>query len=205
MKKLKIILAGLCCCALGQSLPAQTFDEWFRQGKTRKKYLIKQVAALEDLLLTTEEGWRIAEEGIHDIGAIKNGEFDMHQSYFESLKNVNPVIKSDVYIRNIHQKIGILYMLLTQALLKWQKSPFLDMEELHTKSLLCLEMGELGEELADDLEKISTDGIYQLSDGERLIGIQLLEDQFLKLSGLARTFIDDTDLFISQRQQVAAN
>lgn len=204
MKKYKLLLAGFCCCALGQSLQAQTFNEWFRQSKTRKKYLIKQIAALEDLLLTGEKGWRIAEAGIRDIGQIKNGEFNMHQAFFQSLKTINPLIKNDRIIQDIILQEEILTEDLMESFGIWQKSPFLQPKEINTIARMVEQLVESGEQLADALRVLTTDNSYQLSDGERLNAIHVLNLEFTRYSSQAKAFMDGTNRLIAQRQQEAA-
>jgi hypothetical protein len=71
---------------------AQTFDEWFRQKATQKKYLLQQIAALKVYLAYVQKGYAIAQKGLTTISAIKQGEFDIHRDFFGSLKDVNSKI-----------------------------------------------------------------------------------------------------------------
>src|SRR3954471_4245804 len=98
MKKTYIIL--LFVAVVVQS-NAQTFSEWFRQKKTQKKYLIEQIAALEVYAGYLEKGYSIMSEGLSQINSIKHGEFDLHESYFTSLKNINPHIKDYTNVNDI--------------------------------------------------------------------------------------------------------
>lgn len=75
------------------SIQAQTFSEWFRQKKTQKKYLRQQIVALQAYIGYAREGYRIAKNGLDLIGALKNGEVNLHSDYFTSLGDVNPRIK----------------------------------------------------------------------------------------------------------------
>lgn len=72
---------------------AQTFSEWFQQKETQKKYSLQQIAALQMYVGYMEKGYTIAKEGLTAISDFKNGEFNLHKDYFNSLKEVNPVIK----------------------------------------------------------------------------------------------------------------
>jgi multidrug efflux pump subunit AcrB len=73
---------------------AQTFDEWFEQKKTQKKYLIEQIAAFKIYLGYVEEGYSIARKGLTTISNIKKGDFNLHNDFFSSLKSVNPTIRN---------------------------------------------------------------------------------------------------------------
>src|SRR4051812_23729293 len=71
---------------------AQTFDEWFKQNKTQRKYLIQQIAAFKVYIGYVQKGYSIAKKGLTTIGSIKNGDLNLHNEFFSSLKNVNPGI-----------------------------------------------------------------------------------------------------------------
>jgi hypothetical protein len=91
MKTIPMVLILL----LAFLLPAQgqTLAEWFNQKKTQKKYLMQQIAALEVYKEFLQKGYGVIKDGSKLIGDIKKGEFDLHQDYFGSLKNVNPEIR----------------------------------------------------------------------------------------------------------------
>ena len=74
MKRIITILLLACCM---QNLQAQTFDEWFRQGKTQKKYLAEQIAALQFYIGIAKEGYKAVGKGLQTIGDIKNGDFNI--------------------------------------------------------------------------------------------------------------------------------
>src|SRR5674476_818487 len=98
MKKLFIILTLIFIAADSH---AQTWDEWFAQKQTQKKYLLQQIAALQTYISTAEKGYKIASDGIHTISNIKNGELNLHSLFFNSLKTVNPKIKNATIVAEI--------------------------------------------------------------------------------------------------------
>jgi hypothetical protein len=73
---------------------AQTFDEWFKQNKTQKKYLIEQIAAFKIYLGYVQKGHSIARKGLTTIGYIKKVDFNLHEHFFSSGKSVNPTIRN---------------------------------------------------------------------------------------------------------------
>lgn len=91
MKKRFIILI---LAFLSTSIKAQTSAEWFQQGKTQKKYLLQQIAALQIYIGYIQKGYSIAKKGLNTISDIKHGEFNLHSDYFNSLKKINPIIKN---------------------------------------------------------------------------------------------------------------
>ena len=88
--KFSLLSVCLCFVIIGQ---AQTYDEWFHQKKTRKKYLLEQIAALQIYLEYAKEGYSIVGKGLQTIEKIKSGDFSLHSDFFGSLKQINPAIK----------------------------------------------------------------------------------------------------------------
>src|SRR5260221_4860823 len=98
MKMIFIILSLFVCIQAGH---AQTYDEWFRQKKTQKKYLLQQIAALQVYIDYAKKGYDIASKGLNTIRDIKNGDFNLHRDFFGSLKQVNPKIKKYAKVADI--------------------------------------------------------------------------------------------------------
>ncbi|WP_114782983.1 hypothetical protein [Botryobacter ruber] len=89
-----LLLTGLGC-------QAQTFDEWFRQKKTKKEYLVQQIAALQAYAGTLRQGYEIARNGINTVQQIKNGDLGLHQAFFGSLQKVNPALGNSARVADI--------------------------------------------------------------------------------------------------------
>ena len=58
MKQFTLLILFVLAGGLSQ---AQTFNEWFRQKATQKKYLIQQIAALQVYLDYVQKGYAIAQ------------------------------------------------------------------------------------------------------------------------------------------------
>jgi len=80
---------------------AQTWNEVFKQKETQKKYLIQQIAAMKLYAGYLKKGYDIANKGINSIKDISKGEFDLHQSFFTSLKMINPGIAGNSKIAQV--------------------------------------------------------------------------------------------------------
>ena len=98
MKKCWLLILFIYAGAIAHS---QTWDEWFRQKRTQKKYLLEQIAALQVYIDYAEKGYKIVSDGLHTIQDIKQGDFDIHNTFFSSLKTVNPKIKKYVKVAEI--------------------------------------------------------------------------------------------------------
>ena len=95
----------LCCfllCAFSLQLArAQTFAEWFSQKKTQIKYLTQQIAALNACETSLKQGYNMLHSEWSAIGNFKNGEFGLHQDYYNSLSQVNPQVRNSVDLSTI--------------------------------------------------------------------------------------------------------
>jgi hypothetical protein len=90
LSRIGILLIGILLCVTYSR--AQTFDEWFQQNSTQKKYLLEQIAKLQIYLGYVKKGYDIVKKGLTIIGEIKNGDLNMHRLFFDDLK----IVKSSV-------------------------------------------------------------------------------------------------------------
>lgn len=75
------------------TVQAQTWDEFFAQHKTQKKYLLEQIAALQMYAGYAAKGFAIIQEGLQTVGQIKKGELHLHNDFFAALSKVSPAVK----------------------------------------------------------------------------------------------------------------
>lgn len=148
---------------ISASIHAQTWDEWFAQKQTQKKYLLEQIAALQSFMATAEKGYKMISEGIHSISAIKNGELNLHTVFFGSLEAVNPAVKNMAMIANIiSDQIAIVnaFKHISQQNLNPNELAYIESvkEEVISKSLEDL----------DAILAVLADQQLQLTDDERL-------------------------------------
>jgi hypothetical protein len=166
----------------------QTFSEWFRQKKTQKKYLIEQMAALQVYTEFLENGYSIVKEGLSKIKDIKQGDYDLHSSYFSSLKDINPIIKSykkSIYIVELKLEIqGISKKVSRQ--LKSTKVFNSDQRE-YIKSVFEKLLGGCETDV-QLLLQLLTPNLLSLQDDERLNRIDQLYDETRNKYFFARTF-----------------
>lgn len=86
---------------LGLGAQAQTFAEWFDQKKTKEKYMMQQIAALEAYSSALKTGYNVAHNGLGIIGRFNNGEFHLHSSYYAGLKTASPAVKNNNQVQEI--------------------------------------------------------------------------------------------------------
>jgi hypothetical protein len=101
IKLFKPFCCFLLCTFSFQFAKAQTFAEWFSQKKTQIKYLTEQIAALNACETSIRQGYNMLHSEWSAIGNFKNGEFGLHQDYYNSLSQVNPLVKNSTALPTI--------------------------------------------------------------------------------------------------------
>jgi soluble cytochrome b562 len=170
---MKILLMILVFFVSNKSY-AQTYEEWFQQSKTQKKYLLQQIAALKVYIGYAEKGYSIATKGLSTIQDIKHGDFNLHNNFFNSLSAVNPTVKKYSKVASIIlMQITIAKQVhttikdcrngkqLTDTELKYLQHVFDNLLDDCVKNL-------------DELIALITDGETQMKDDERIKRIDKL-------------------------------
>jgi hypothetical protein len=197
MKKLMAITFGLCLWM--SCVQAQTWNEWFRQKKTQKKYLIQQIAALKVYLKYLKEGYDVAKKGLGMIGDIKDGNFNDHSTYFASLSLVNPSIKQSgkiALIAHMQQQIMSEFNKLDK---ECRENEYLTDDELEYVRDVYSNMLVKCEESISELNTIITDHSSQLKDDERIERIDLIYEDMSDKRDFARSFSNSTRIIMAQR------
>ena len=197
MKYLIIIITGFVLSV--NSVQAQTWDEWFRQKKTQKKYLVQQIAALQVYLGYVKKGYRIARQGLNLIGDIKDGNFNLHKDYFGSLAEVNPAIANSAKVAEIIilQKLimrdfGGLYEDCKQD------ENFTSDEAIYIGRVYQNLLKEC-EAALDELEIAVTDNKAEMEDNERIERIDKIHREMKDRYAFAREFVNGARLLAAQR------
>jgi hypothetical protein len=185
MKKLLIIFIMVLCAA---NLSAQTWDEWFQQKSTQKKYLLEQIAALQVYSGYLSKGYSVANDGLKTIKSIKNGDLLQHTNYFTLLETVNPQIKR-------YKKVaGIIAMQISivkrsgNAIKSYRNNHhFTPTENTYLQSVYNTLISDCAENL-DELLDLITDGKLQMKDNERIESIDKIYVDMQDNQQFARVF-----------------
>jgi hypothetical protein len=114
-ERLKVTCLRVCCLVscflvLGSSEgKAQTFAEWFEQGKTLTKYLGTQIAYLEAYDKGLIAGYKEAKSDLGLIRNFKDGEMGLHTAYYSSLVQVSPSVKTNVDLTTIDGEVQVIH------------------------------------------------------------------------------------------------
>ncbi|GGH59769.1 putative membrane protein [Filimonas zeae] len=180
---------------------SQTFNEWFKQKKTQKKYLLEQVAKLQIYLDQLKEGYSVAKDGLTAIGRFKNGEFTLHSDYHTHLRNVSPQVKS------WSKALAVVAMQKESfALYKDYRSWFTNCglltasEQGYCFQLLANMLDAIALQV-NDLLQVLTNGQLQMTDHQRLEQIDRIYGLSLHIKTSLQSFIKDMTGLVSVRKQ----
>lgn len=196
MKKLLLFVVFIIAAS---SLKAQAFEEWFRQKKTQKKYLVQQIAALQVYIGYAKKGYSIAQKGLTAIGDFKNGEFNLHTDYFNSLKSVNPNIKNYAKVAHIisyQVKIAQIY---NKTYRRLQESNAFSSNEI---SYIYRVYGRLLEDCGksiDELITITTNNEFEMKDDERIKRVDALYQDMQDKYSFIQSFSNEALILANSR------
>ncbi len=154
----------------------QTYDEWFRQKKTQEKYLLEQIAALQTYIGYAEKGYSIVTSGLNTIKNIKQGDFNLHNNFFNSLSSVNPAIKKYSKVASIIAMQISIAKQVSGTIKSCKKSNLLLNSELkYLGAVFNNLLNECAKSL-DELFVVITNNETQMKDDERIQRIDKLYD-----------------------------
>jgi hypothetical protein len=196
MKKTFLVLAVI---SLSLAASSQTFDEWFRQKETQKKYLVQQIAALQLFNDFLAGGYRIAKLGIDSISQGKKEDYRLHNDFFHSLQHIGAKVKGYKRVADI---ISFGYKILTQskgAINDAKTSKNLMPEEvLYCTHVFQFLIGECLKAI-DELIAITTDGERKMSEDERLRRIDKLFREMQRQYDFCCSFGENMAMLCRQR------
>jgi hypothetical protein len=203
---MKIIITIVMGILLSVSAPAQTWNEWFKQKETQKKYLVKQIALLRLYLGYVKEGYEIANKGLTTIQNIKNGDFNLHRDFFGSLNQVNPHIANSAKVADIiaFQVYVIRDLKAVKSFCKTNQN--FTPEELRYVAAVYSNMLFLSDACISELlliirpDQTGSDG-YRMKDDERLMRIDKLYDDMRDKHAFVQSFGDDVRLIAKERER----
>ncbi len=198
MKKLCLTIIILATCFAGQS-QSPNWNEWFRQKKTQRKYLIQQIAALKVYLEYLKKGYDIAQKGLTTIGDIKNGTFNLDKDYFNSLKQVSPVVRNSPKVNSIliyqHTIIKEFRKLYDDS----RKDHNLTQEEVRYIENVYHKILTECDDSIDELTLITTSGEAEMKDDERLLRLDKVHEDMLEKYAFTQDFTTSTRLLSLKR------
>lgn len=197
MKKNIIVIA--IAAAFCNSTTAQTFDEWFNQKSTQKKYLLQQIAALQVYISYAKKGYNIVSGGLNTIRDIKKGDLNIHSTFFNSLSTVNPKIAKYKKVADIiSYQIRIIKQTRETIAYIRETKQFTPEEIEYNKKVFDFLLQECIE-FINELLAIITAGELQMKDNERLTRIDKLYTDMQDKYTFCTVMSEDMALLAAQR------
>ncbi|TKK64711.1 hypothetical protein FC093_21935 [Ilyomonas limi] len=196
MKKLcffVILLISTCC-------KAQTWDEWFRQRKTQIEYLEKQIIALQVYGNYLQEGYNIVQGGLSAIHNIKDGDFHLHNDYFNSLKQISPSVSSYSKVSgtiNLQLQILQLNAAINKVL---SNNSIQDNERHYVKAVMKSMLQKCGNDITD-LTNLTTNGQLEMKEDERIKRIDAIYDDMKDKYTFVTHFKEQVNVLMLSRQK----
>lgn len=187
----RYIFLFLLLLAFAGSARAQLAAEWLRQNQTQRKYLAIQIAALQQYLSLARQGYQAVSGGLHVIGQIKRGDFDIHSAFFSSLQRVSPFIRRHQKVVNLAGSYVALFEHCKRMRTRWES---MDGLPPWKRGILLEAYLQFSDDLARDLlflTDLLTDGRFELNDAERLEKIGHLADRQERRHARIRQLSDD--------------
>lgn len=169
----------------------QNFNEWFRQKKTQKEYLIQQIAALQIYKGAIKKGYTIVEDGLNLISDLKDGEFSLHKDYFVRLNRVSTYVKQYPKIATISKCYKTIYKMYEQSEKVVASSKAFNSKEQQAMHEIWERVLDNCNLLVAELEKICTDGALEMSDSQRTEHIDRIFSEIESNLGFAQSFSTD--------------
>jgi hypothetical protein len=195
MKNLVLIIVLLS----SQILHAQNRNEWFEQKKTQKKYLLQQIVALKVYLGYLEKGYDIASKGLNTIHDIKKGDFNLHNNFFNSLKQVNPKIQKSAKVADILAYQVRIVKIAKQNIERINENGQFTNEELDYCKIVFDNLLTECLKNIDELVMMITSGEVEMKDDERIKRIDQLYVDMQDKYSFNCSFGNDINLLSLQR------
>jgi hypothetical protein len=176
---------------------AQSFAEWFEQNKTQKKYLLQQIVALQVFSGYLKQGYQVATNGLSSISGSLKKEHDLHSTYYNRLKTVDPIVKNNEMVTDI---------------MAWQQDILTSMHGINKISgltsdeknyLVTVKAAVLKDcdQQLNTLQNVISDGKMEMSDAERIALLTKIHTAMMDNYRFASGFIVQAKIYAAQKQQ----
>jgi hypothetical protein len=184
---------------------AQTFDEWFEQNSTRKEYQEEQIGELQLYTSFLEKGYGIVESGLSSIGDIKTAEFNLHNSYYTSLRTISPAVSGMPEVEEILTLQEAMVSRFSSSLTQYNASIALRQDEVDYLNTVYVELMQEGSADMTLLSNLLTDNTLGLTDDQRMSRVLVLDKRARLRYEVTMALTDRADLLAAQRTKGAGD
>jgi len=192
-----LIVLVLSCLATKAQTP--NANELFAQKKTQRKYLIQQNALLRTYLKFLKKGYEIVDKGLSVIGDIKDAAFTRDADYFNSLRQVNPVVKNSPKVGDIFLYQQAIISGFQQLRTDCSNSHEFTRDEIDYIDSVYANMLTACSISVDELTLVTTAGVAEMKDDQRLLRLDKIHADMQDKYAFTLDFINSTQLLALQR------
>lgn len=141
----------------------QNWNEFFKQKKTQKKYLLEQLVALRAYAGFALQGYQAVHSGLKTVRGLTGGELSLHEVFFSSLSGAGPVIRN-------HARLGEIILLQLRIRREFGGLNRLELtghQQQYVESVRERVLKDCLEDL-DALALLLADGGLEMEDADRL-------------------------------------
>jgi len=169
-----------------------------------RKTMLEQLAALRGYIITAEQGYRIAEDGLHLVRDIKSGEFNLHQVFFQSLKTVDEGVLQYPALDRSYGLVAAIDKAFSQAMPVYASSKWLQPDELQYIQGLRQRVADQGRDDRAALQALTQSDALSMTDGERIGRIRAIVTALQARYSQVNSFLNGVTGLIYQRQKEQA-
>ena len=197
MKTVLILLFSI----LATVANAQTWNEIVKQKETQKKYLLQQIAALKMYASFLQKGYTIANKGITSIKKLSKNEFELHESFFTSLKKVNPFIAGNPKIAQvIAWQLSISKDLLSIS----NRAKVSPSDKRYIREVRLNVMKECRQNM-EELFLVINEGELEMKDDERMSRLNKVYESMKDKYQFTQAFLNQVKISSLQKEQKENN
>ena len=181
---------------------AQTWAEWMQQKKTQEKYLLQQIAVLQEYIDQAKKGYDIVSKGLNTVRSIKEGDVSLHSLFLGSFKTTNPNIKQYARVAAM-MAMEVRIVAIARQGIKFASEPQLRLttgEIDYCKKVFDNLLSGTLENIAS-LIVLFTDSHWEMKDNERIRQIDQLYADMQEKLGFCSNFSSGLTLLANQRQR----
>jgi len=171
---------------------ALIFHQGLHAQNKQIKELLLQIAALQVHIDYVKKGYTVVKKGLNFIGDVKKGEVNLHSSYFNSLKQVNPKIKNYYKIAEIVSLQIKIMKVHKRTFEKLQSNDLFHGDELDYIERSFDRLLADCDDVLELLMEVTLDSKLEMKDDQRIRRIDSLYNVMLDNYNFCQTFSRET-------------
>ncbi|HEY9364567.1 MAG TPA: TerB family tellurite resistance protein [Chitinophagaceae bacterium] len=173
----------------------------FAQSQEAKQLLldVEKLASLKNILTDLKKGYAIVSEGYNTIRNISEGNFNLHETFLNSLLQISPTVKNYKRIADIINAQIKIVSEYKKAFRNFQTSNLFNPGEIEYLGKVYSNLFNRSVKSLDDLAMVVTAGKLRMSDDERLSAIDEIWKKVKNEQIFLRHFNNSTKILALQR------